>query len=139
MPRRRTGQLGWADNAVAVAQARAKRRDRLNEVDGLFEWAAFDRLLAAIKVAARGEAAYPWLLMFKVLLLQRWYDLSDPAMEEALADRLSFRRFVGLALEDDTPDHATIWRFRERLIKEGLIEPLMAELARQMGQRGVIL
>ena len=81
MPRRRTGQLGWADNAVAVAQARAKRRDRLNEVDGLFEWAAFDRLLAAIKVAARGEAAYPWLLMFKVLLLQRWYDLSDPAME----------------------------------------------------------
>jgi IS5 family transposase len=38
-------------------------------------------------------------MMFKVLLLQRWYDLSGPAMEEALADRLSFRRFVGLSLE----------------------------------------
>jgi IS5 family transposase len=77
--------------------------------------------------------------MFKVLLLQRWYDLSDPGMEEALADRLSFRGFVGLTLEDETPDHSTIWRFREHLAKRGLMAPLMAELGRQLEGRGVVL
>ena len=137
MPRRRIGQLGWAD--AAVAEGRPVRRDRLREVHGLLDWQPFDCLLAGIHAAARGEAAYPPLMMFKLLLLQRWYDLSDPAMEEAVADRLSFRRFAGLALEDETPDHATIWRFRERLVKDNLTDPLMAELARQMDRKGVIL
>lgn len=137
MPRRRIGQLGWAD--AVVAERRPVRRDRLSVVHGLLDWQPFEALLAGIHAAARGEAAYPPLMMFKLLLLQRWYDLSDPAMEEAVADRLSFRRFAGLALEDETPDHATIWRFRERLVKDNLIDPLMAELARQMDRKGVIL
>lgn len=137
MPRRRIGQLGWAD--AVVAERRPVRRDRLSEVHGLLDWQPFEGLLVGIHAAARGEAAYPPLMMFKLLLLQRWYDLSDPAMEEAVADRLSFRRFAGLALEDETPDHATIWRFRERLVKDNLIDPLMAELARQMDRKGVIL
>jgi IS5 family transposase len=62
--------------------------------------------------------------MFKVLLLQRWYGLSDPAMEAALCDRLSFMAFAGLSLNDPTPDHATIWRFREKLGTLSLVEPL---------------
>src|SRR3546814_21201226 len=81
----------------------------------------------------------PPLAMFKVLLLQRWYDLSDPAMEEALFDRLSFRRFAGLALEDDTPDHATIFRFREQLTRRRLLAPLLAERKRQLDGKGAIL
>ena len=50
--------------------------------------------------------------MFKVLLLQRWYNLSDQGMDDALADRISFRRFVGFSFEYDTPDSTTICRFR---------------------------
>lgn len=137
MPRRRIGQLGWVD--AALAKGRPARRDRLGEIHGLLDWQPFEVVLGVIHTAARGEAAYPPLMMFKLVLLQRWYDLSDPAMEEALADRLSFRRFAGLALEDDTPDHATIWRFRERLVEHGLIEPLLAELGRQMDAAGVVL
>ena len=49
--------------------------------------------------------------MFKCLLLQQWYTLSDPQLEEALADRLSFRRFVGLPLDEEVPDYSTISRF----------------------------
>ena len=60
-------------------------------------------------------------------------------MEEALADRLSFRAFAGLSLEDETPDHSTIWRFREQLAKRRLMEPLLAELMRQLDGRGVVL
>src|SRR5258705_3193450 len=65
-----------------------------------------------------------------------WYGLSDPAMEAALFDRISFLRFAGLSLEDVTPDHSTIWRFRERLAKGGVIERLFAEPERQLGVRG---
>jgi len=53
--------------------------------------------------------------MLKVLLLQRWYDLSDIGIEEALADRISFCRFVGFSFDYDTPDSTTICRFRNEL------------------------
>jgi IS5 family transposase len=78
-------------------------------------------------------------MMFKVLLLQRWHGLSDPAMETALYDRLSFQRFAGLSLEDETPDHSTIWRFREKLGEDGRMERLMQELTRQLDTRGLLI
>ena len=58
-----------------------------------------------------GAPAYPSLALFKALLLQQWYGLSDPGLEEALADRLSFRRFIGLGLSEQVPDHSNLpWR-----------------------------
>jgi IS5 family transposase len=72
-------------------------------------------------------------------LLQQWYRLSDPGLEEALSDRLSFRRFVGLALADPVPDHSTLSRFRAELSKRGLAEPLLAELNRQLDARGLMV
>jgi len=74
-----------------------------------------------------------------VLLLQQWYSLSDPQMEEALGDRLSFRRFVGLGLQDATPDHSTISRFRAALEAEGLSERLFAALAQQLEAQDLVL
>ncbi len=137
MGQRRVGQLGLLD---AVVSRRAnKRREVLDEIGRLLDWSAFERVLAMIPVATKGEPSFPPLMMFKVLLLQRWYGLSDPAMEAALYDRLSFQRFAGLSLEDETPDHSTIWRFRERLTKNGLIEQLFAELSRQLDGRGLLI
>ena len=60
----------------------------------------------------------------------------DPGLEEALSDRLSFRRFVGLALADPVPDHSTLSRFRSELARRGLSEPLLAELNCQLDARG---
>ena len=60
--------------------------------------------------------------MFKIVLLQQWYGLSDPGAEEAVRDRLSFRRFCGIPLDQETPDHSSIWRFRQRIEKLGLPE-----------------
>lgn len=137
MARKQIGQMSWIDGAVE--RRRGQRRDRLGEIGALLDWRGFETLLSPIHGSARGEASYPPLMMFKVLLLQRWYDLSDPAMEEALYDRLSFRRFVGLALEDDTPDHSTIFRFRDALTRRGLTAALQAELARQLDAGGTIL
>jgi transposase, IS5 family len=135
MPQRKIGQLGWIDGALARRAGR--RRDALAEISQLVDWSPIERLLGGIHRAAKGEAAYPPLMMFKVVLLQRWYDLSDPAMEAALFDRVSFLSFVGLSAEDETPDHTTIWRFRQQLAENGLIERLFAELSRQLDARGV--
>lgn len=135
MPRRRIGQLSWVDGALS--KRRERRQDALAGIDALVDWAPFATALKDIHGAAKGEPAYPPLVMFKVLLLQRWYGLSDPAMEAALFDRISFLRFAGFSSEDETPDHTTIWRFREALGTEGLIERLFAELGRQLAARGV--
>ena len=75
----------------------------------------------------------------KCLLLQQWYRLSDPGLEEELSDRLSFRRFVGLALADPVPDHSTLSRFRAELVRRGLSERLLAELNRQLDAKGLIV
>lgn len=136
MARKCIGQLGWGD--LAVSGRPSRRRDRLGEIAGLIDWGPFEAALSPIYASRRGEPCYPPLAMFKVLL-QRWYQLSDPAMEEALFDRLSFRRFAGLALEDDTPDHSTIFRFREQLTRRELAAPLLAELHRQLDGRGLLL
>ena len=86
-----------------------------------------------------GRPGYRPLLMFKTLLLQSLYGLSDAETEEALCDRLSFRRFVGLSLEDEAPDHSTICRFRNLLVERGLLEKLFAELDKQLDEAGLIL
>lgn len=135
MRRRQIGQLGFGEAGVG----KKRGRDTLEEIRRLVDWGPIERLLNGIHSSSRGEPAYPPLMMFKVLLLQRWHALSDPQMEAALADRLSFLRFAGLSLEDETPDHATIWRFRQKLEAGGLAEAVFAAVLAQLSRRGLIL
>ena len=72
-------------------------------------------------------------------MLQSLYGLSDRELEEALDDRLSFRRFVGLSLAEPVPDHTVLNRFRNSLVAEGLLAALFAELDRQLEKAGVVL
>ena len=137
MSRKQIGQLGFAE--AGLEARRSGSGDRLGRIDALIDWSGFAGVLESVYRSRRGEPAYPPLAMFKVLLLQRWYALSDPAMEEALSDRLSFRRFVGLSLSDPTPDHTTIHRFRDRLSREGRLDALMGELARQLDLCGAVV
>jgi IS5 family transposase len=86
-----------------------------------------------------GRPSHPVLLLFRGLLLQTWYNLSDYALEEALDDRLSFRRFVGLSVSQKAPDHSVFSRFRDQLIQHGIHGQLFNELDRQLESRGLIL
>ena len=86
-----------------------------------------------------GAPGHPPLTMFKTVLLQQWHTLSDPGAEEAVRDRLSFRRFCGLPLEIETPDHASIWRFRQAIDKLGLSTKLLAEVNCQLDALGLII
>jgi IS5 family transposase len=134
--RRELGQLGLADGLVGGG---AGRNRQLERIAALVDWPAFERLLGDIYAAPVGRPSYGPLVLLKCLLLQQWYRLSDPGLEEALSDRLSFRRFIGLALADPVPDHSTLSRFRAELVRRGLSERLLAELNRQLDQRGLIV
>src|SRR5947208_7639448 len=131
---RDVGQASFAEALV-----RGGGNARLERITGLIDWSRRDGLVEGIYASATGRPAYPPLVLLKVLLLQGWYGLSDPGMEEALGDRLSFRRFVGLGLEETVPDHSTISRFRSLLAGRGLAERLFAEVGRQLDARGVLV
>lgn len=131
---RQSGQASFAE-ALVVGGGNA----RLDRIAGLIDWSALDRLLDGIYASASGRPSYGPLVLLKVLLLQGWYDLSDPGMEEALGDRLSFRRFAGLGLEERVPDHSTISRFRTLLSQRGLAEAVFAEVNRQIEAQGVVI
>src|SRR5208283_2395279 len=96
-------------------------------------------IMRPLHSSCEGAPAYPPLVMFKIVLLQQWYTLSDPAAEEAVRDRLSFRRFCAIPLDRETPDHASIWRFRQTIDKLGLAQALLAEANRQLDARGLII
>ena len=134
--RRELGQLSLADGLV---EGGAGRNRQLEKIAALVDWAAFERLLGDIYAAPVGRPSYGPLILFRCLLLAQWYGLSDPALEEALSDRLSFRRFVGLALADPVPDHSTFSRFRTELVERRLSERLLAELNRQLDARGLMV
>jgi IS5 family transposase len=112
---------------------------RLDRISALLDWEPLEALLSDVYASERGRPSYPALVHLRILLLQGWYGLSDPGMEEALGDRLSFRRFVGLSLEERVPDHSSISRFRTLLAKQGLAEQLFAEVVRQLDAQGVTI
>jgi IS5 family transposase len=134
--RRELGQLSLADGLV---EGGAGRNRQLERIAALVEWGAFERLLCEVYAAPVGRPSYGPVVLMRCLLLQQWYRLSDPGLEEALSDRLSFRRFVGLALADPVPDHSTLSRFRSELARRGLAERLLAELNRQLEARGLMV
>jgi IS5 family transposase len=134
--RRELGQLSLADGLV---EGGAGRNRQLERIAALVDWAPFERLLGEIYAAPVGRPSYGPVVLLKCLLLQQWYRLSDPGLEEALSDRLSFRRFVGLALADPVPDHSTLSRFRGELTRHDLSAGLLGELNRQLDARGLMV
>lgn len=131
--RKQTGQMSFADGLLD------QRRGSLDEVLAAVDWAAVEGVLAAVHSSREGRPGYGPLLLLRCLLLQQWYGLSDPGLEEALADRLSFRRFAGLSLSEAVPDHSTLSRFRKLLGELDLSTRLLAEINRQLEAKGLIL
>jgi IS5 family transposase len=76
--------------------------------------------------------------MFKIIMLQQWYRISDDMAEYVINDRLSFQRFLGLCLSSKVPDSKTIWAFKEQLEKSGADLRLFELFERQMEAQGII-
>jgi IS5 family transposase len=86
-----------------------------------------------------GRPSFDYVMMFKILILQRYYNLSDDNTEYAILDRLSFMRFLGLTISDSVPDSKTIWNFRNELSKGNMVEKLFMLLDRNLEKQQVIL
>jgi transposase, IS5 family len=125
--------------AEALVDGRLGSNEKLARIDALIDWTGVAPHVAALRTAETGRPAYPPLSMLKALYLQALYDLSDPGLEEALLDRLSFRRFCGFGLDETTPDETTICRFRLTIAKSGAMQRCFAEINGQLDARGLML
>jgi len=86
-----------------------------------------------------GRPPYDYVLMFKIMILQRYYNLSDEQAEYQINDRMSFMRFLNLSIADDIPDSTTIWNFREQLTDLSLVEELFALFLKELEKLNLIV
>lgn len=124
-------------------QRRTKKKDFFKQIDSIINWAKISRELnKKIKRANKdsyGRPAYPPIILFKMLLLQTWYSLSDEGVEEMVNDTLSANEFCGLKIEDTVPDHSTLSRFRKELTEIRIMDKLLININRQLQKHKLIL
>jgi len=120
---KQTGVRGFFGEEFRLEKL-SKQGDPLEKLNEVINWDIFmltlEKLLNTEKQSNAGAKPYCPLLMFKILILQRYYNLSDEQIEYQILDRLSFCRFLGITLNDRVPDENTVWDFRERMINLGL-------------------
>lgn len=123
-------------------EALLRMNDSLERLNEVIEWEKFRRPLTRASrkedSGKGGRPAYDVMMMFKILVLQRLYNLSDDQMEYQINDRLSFMRFLGLNLEDKVPDAKTIWNFRNDLAEAELDRELFYRFDCQLQEQGLI-
>src|SRR3979411_1969502 len=119
-------QLGFFD-ADKRLEALSAKGDPLEAIDRLVPWESFRAEIEAVvltpdelKKSSAGRKPFDAMLMFRMLVLQALYNLSDEEVEYHVRDRLSFSRFLGLAIEDSIPDATTLWLFRGKLAPAGV-------------------
>lgn len=116
--------------------------DPLEKLNSIIPWPVFEKPLAkALKRSdgsKGGRPPFPSVLMFKILVLQALYNLSDDQAEFVIQDRLSFMRFLGLSLSEKVPDAKTIWLFRESLVRAGAIDNLFARFDKHLSWSGYL-
>ncbi len=107
--------------------------DKLVDIGGRLNWESFRPALEAMyknNTECGGRPNLDVIVMFKSLFIQQLYNLSDEQLEREIADRISFRVFLGTT--ETVPDSTTIWKFRERLVENGVDREIWAEMQRQL-------
>lgn len=113
--------------------------EELDDVHEIINWSQIEQQLSHLNTSELGAKSYPPLMMFKIMILQAWYGLSDPQMEKQLARDLMFRRFIQLSLSESVPDHSTIWRFRNLLQEKKLLESLLNLINDQLDEERLMI
>jgi len=136
-------QLGFGDYEQATAKKRTRRERFLGEMEKVVPWKALLELIEPLypKTSSKGgRPPYPLSTMLRIHLLQQWYSLSDPAMEEALIEVPTMRRFAGIDLiSDRIPDETTILTFRHLLEKHELGEQIFETVKAHLSARGMTM
>jgi IS5 family transposase len=118
---------------------RSKGNDFLEKLVKEISFGRIQRELDKLYSSTIGRPSHPPMVMFRMMLLQFFYNLSDPQVEEQVNDRLSFRKFVGLDLEGKVPDETSLVRFRQRLIEHGVEKKLLGIVNQQLAAKGLLV
>ena len=136
-------QLGFSDYEQSTAKKRTKKEKFLAEMDQVVPWQPLLDLIEPVfpKASSKGgRPPYPLATMLRIHLMQQWYSLSDPAMEDALIEVATMRRFAGIDLiSDRIPDETTILTFRNLLEKQDLGQQIFETVKAHLKQRGMAM
>jgi len=134
--------LGFADFALASSLKHNRSLKLMEKLDKSIEWPRIESILMGhytVGTSGEGADAYPPILLYKCMLLQKWFHIdSDPELENQINDRLSFKKFLGLSFSKPSPDHSTFSRFRGRLSKEAM-DQINSEILRQFESQGLTI
>lgn len=134
--------LGFADLALKNSLKHNRSLKTMEKLDKAINWKRIEDILHShytVGTASEGADAYPPLLLFKCLLLQKWFRIkSDPELENQINDRLSFKKFLNLSFSKPSPDHSTFSRFRSRLSKNAM-DQINSEILRQFEAQGLTI
>lgn len=135
-----SGQFGFFDLANRYEQL-SSQGDPLEKLNAVVDWKIFlpliNRAFDKARKSPAGRKPFNRLMMFKVLLLQGLYNLSDAQTEYQIKDRLSFMRFLGSSLGDTIPDEKTIWAYREVLTETQMLKRLFNRFDRYLEEKGL--
>ena len=136
-------QFGFGDYEQSTAKKRTRRERFLAEMEAIVPWKALVDLIEPRyprTTSKGGRPPYPLETMLRIHLLQQWYDLSDPAMEDALIEVATMRRFAGIALiSDRIPDETTILAFRHLLEQNDLGEQIFKAVNAHLKANGMAM
>jgi IS5 family transposase len=145
--------IGFADLVLESSRKNNRSLKNMKKLEKSIDWSRIDTILKshyAVGTSIEGADAYPPLLLFKCLLLQKWFHPStifrtygininsDPELEDQINDRWSFKEFLKLPLSKPSPDHSTFSRFRSRLSKN-VIDQINSEILRQFEKQGLTI
>lgn len=132
-------QLGFLDFDIRLNRIN-KAGDPLLQLDEAIDWELFRPTLESArskpKKSNAGAKGFDVIMLFKILILQSLYNLSDEAMEYQILDRYSFSRFLGLHAASKVPDATTVWRFREDLSNAGKVSELFSAFDQFLNEQG---
>jgi IS5 family transposase len=133
-------QMSFGDSEYASKRKRTRRETFLAEMEQIIPWTILLNLIEPVyPKAGNGRPPYPLKAMLKVHLMQNWFGLSDPAMEEALYEIASMRQFAGFSLTKPIPDETTILNFRRLLETFELAPEILARVNGYLSRKGLLL
>lgn len=139
---KRQRDYGFFDQDIRLSKL-SKLGDPLERLSEGVDFECFRELLESqLSRSPKGKGGrrpYDYVMMFKILILQRYYNLSDDQTEYQINDRMSFMRFLQLTISDDIPDSKTIWHFSERLTDLGLVKNLFDMFTKSLENLGLIV
>lgn len=139
---KRYRDYGFFDQDIRLTKL-TKLGDPLEKLNQGIDFELFRKILeTGFEKVAKGKGGrrpFDYVMMFKILILQRYYNLSDDQIEYQINDRMSFMRFLNLTISDDIPDSKTVWNFREQMVNLELVDVVFDLFLKELEQLGLIV